>query len=123
MADATVPNRCYVPNSHLLAFTRTSTKNNFTFISCSYVNFLIPYQKEKQAARVVPKGRSIRVGYAKAEATQVGLHRRISIESTQISLFVKEDEEIVYGDQYTCCPPPLAIMLITLLELAFFIVG
>ncbi|KAH1018113.1 rhomboid-related protein 2 [Dendroctonus ponderosae] len=87
----------------------------------NYVNFLIPQHKEKPV-RVVPKGRSIRVGYAKTAATQVGLQRRISIESTEISLFVKEDEDIVYGDQYTCCPPPLAILLITLLELAFFIV-
>lgn len=77
--------------------------------------------------KIVPRGRSIRIRRdSKIEdttLTPLGIQRRVSVGSAEVSLFIKDDEEIAYIDEFSCCPPPFAMVLITLLELAFFLTG
>jgi len=74
-----------------------------------------PVEQEPEApveAPVIrPKGRSFRLtGVAKAEVTP-------------LTISYDDDDDISYIDQFTCCPPPFAMLLISLLELAFFLTG
>lgn len=90
-------------------------------VTFRYVNFLVPRRKpEPQRAQqdpevpvVRPKGRSFRVTReAKSE-----------VEATPLTISYDDDDDIAYIDQFTCCPPPFAMLLISVLELAFFLTG
>lgn len=89
----------------------------------SYVNFLVP--RPKPIRKIVPRARSVRITREeKIEETSLmampSFKRRVSVESIEVKLY--EEEEIAYMDAFTCCPPPFAMVLFTILELVFFLI-
>ncbi|XP_050311400.1 rhomboid-related protein 2-like [Anthonomus grandis grandis] len=82
----------------------------------NYVKFLVPQHKPKP--HIVPRGRSIRIqSWKKEEEEETGF---IQTDYASVAA-AKYEEDISYGDEYTCCPPPFAMVLISVLELVFFL--
>ncbi|XP_066144384.1 rhomboid-related protein 2-like [Euwallacea fornicatus] len=103
----------------------------FLFGRCvtKYINFLVPKREPEPPPipQVVPKSRSFRISYkTEKRYGQViipdGSLRRLSVESAQASLLISEEaEDVTYIEQFTCCPPPICMILISLLQLVFFV--
>ncbi|XP_066251521.1 rhomboid-related protein 2-like [Euwallacea similis] len=94
-----------------------------------YVNFLVPKREPESPVipLVVPNRQSFRMTYAtervyRRMSVPDQIRTSISLESIHANLLVSEEEEdVTYIEQFTCCPPPICMILISLLELVFFV--
>ncbi|KAL1501692.1 hypothetical protein ABEB36_006974 [Hypothenemus hampei] len=93
-----------------------------------YVNFLVPQPKPEPKKKFHIRGRAVRFSYT-VSTTEVGPNnqRRTSVGSAELQLLQssvkdhEEDDEISYLDELTFCPPPIAMILITIMEIVFFL--
>ncbi|XP_076805485.1 rhomboid-related protein 2-like [Clavelina lepadiformis] len=83
-------------------------KNNDGFITLEEINKL-----EKEDARTVAKGAGVQL-----EA--ISSFRR-GIDVVGKYYLTKEQQKLMYSDQYDCCPPPIGIVLLSLAQIAVYI--